>query len=378
MPEARARSLVATRPAAAEPKRTALDWRELSGKEPPARRWAVAGWLGVGHTSLLVGPGGIGKTLLAQQLASCLALGRPFIDEIPAALRVLFWACEDDAEELWRRQLAIASWLRVDLADFADRFILEARHGQDNALVVAAYSRLRFTPLLEELATRASDCRADVVILDNIAQLYAANENDRGMVTRFMNTLAGALAGRAILLLAHPARAKGSELSGSSAWENVARSRWYLGDRLPDEKPDAEEPPADGARFLARRKANYSSRDWRRFSFRDGVLVPDAVEAAGAAGGVVSHLRDQAADRIALEGLRKLQGMNIWPTESKNSPRYLPRLLLDHKLAEDRGKNELAEAMRRLIGDGRLVIDNKVAQYDNRNPMRGLRAAEAT
>ena len=58
--------------------RRPLDWRVLADGEPPARDWAVDHWLGMAHVTLLAGLGGIGKTLLAQMLASALALGRAF------------------------------------------------------------------------------------------------------------------------------------------------------------------------------------------------------------------------------------------------------------------------------------------------------------
>lgn len=350
--------------------RKPLSWADLATKEPPPRRWAVKFWLGFGHTTLLVGAGGIGKTLIAQQMASSLALGKSFVDDVAEPLKTLFWACEDDHDELWRRQVAIASWLDAGLDAFTENLVIVPRHGLENALVVAEMGRLLFTPLIGHLTEQAGDLKADVVVLDNVAQLFGASENDRHAVTAFMNALAGALPGKAVLLLAHPAKAAGSEFSGSSAWENVARTRLFLGSTLPDQKLEADEEPADDVRYLSRRKANYSAKDWRRFSLKDGVLVPDAVETGG---GIVGHLRDQATERIVMEGLKRLNGMSMWPTAAKNSPRYLPKMLADYKYTEGRSMKELGDAMRRLMTDGKLEL-GKVARYgSNRNPMEGLR-----
>ncbi len=365
-----------TEPPAAERearRATALKWSDLADKEPPARRWAIKGWLGMGHSTLAVGVAGIGKTLLAQQVASALALGQYFIDDVPGALKVLMWCCEDDHDELWRRQLAIAKWLGAGFDAFAENLIIQPRHGLENTLVATEFGRLMFTTLIEELREQAGDYRAEVVILDNAAQLYGGNENDKHHVTLFMNALAGALPGRAILLLAHPARALGSEFSGSSAWENVARTRLYLGAKLPGEKLDpADDEPAEDVRFLARRKANYSSRDWRRFLYKDGVLVPDAAEAAGSAGGMVGYLRDQQAERIVLESLEKLRSMGIDATESTSSPNYLPKLITNYGFHEGRSRQEIASAMRRLRVDRRLERA-VVGEYANRTKKYGLR-----
>ena len=90
--------------------------------------------------------------------------------------------------------------------------------------------------------------RPALVIIDNAGQVFGGNENDRAQVTMFLNLLNG-IAHRqqcAILLLAHPAKAIGSQYSGSTAWENVARSRWLLS--ISDDKK---------IRTLAVEKSNY-------------------------------------------------------------------------------------------------------------------------
>jgi hypothetical protein len=355
-------------------KRKPLDWPLLAGQEPPVRRWAQKGWFGFGHTTLLVGAGGIGKTLLSQQLGSCLALGRVFVDETPGPLKVLMWACEDDHDELWRRQIAIAKWQDCGLEAFAENLVIVPRHGLENALVGMDFGKVTFSPLLEELKEQAADLGADVVILDNVAQLYGANENDRHSVTVFLNALAGALPGRAILLLAHPARSAGSEFSGSSAWENTARTRLYLGAKLPGEKQDGDEATSDDVRYLARRKSNYSNRDWRKFNYRDGVLVPEAAEITG---GIVGHLKTQAAERLVLKAIERLAEMGVTATDGTTSPRFLPRAMKDYNLSGDFSRRELADAMRKLMLAGK-VVRTKVGERDNRNPVYGLKVVETS
>lgn len=195
--------------------------------------------------------------------------------------------------------------------------------------------------------------------------------DDRHQVTAFMNSLTGALPGRVILPLAHPARTAGSEFSGSGVWENVARTRLFLGHRLPGQKIEPDEEPDENVRYLARRKANYSNRDWRRFTYRDGVLVPDAAEVSG---GIVAHLRDQAAERVVLAGLERLAEMGVTATDGTTSPRYLPRVLTDYKLGEGHGRTELADAMHRLMLSGKLRRA-AVGKTASRHPLYGLEAA---
>lgn len=344
-----------------------LDWPILAPLTPPERKWAIKGWFGFGHVTLLVGSGGIGKTLLAQQIGSCLALGRAFIEEVPAPFKCLMWACEDDHDELWRRQLAISRWCKAGLEEFHERLTIVPRHGLDNALVSTEYGRLLFSPLITQLSEQAKDVAADVVILDNVAQLYGGNENDRHAVTAFLNALAGALQGKAILLLAHPSRSQGSEFSGSSAWENTARTRLYLGATLPGAKIDVEASTDDAVRYLSRRKANYSPKDWRRMAYADGTLTPDEVSGNG----IIGIINKEKSARIVLSGLRKLSLTGLHPSAGKRSPYYLPSLIVEHKLNEDVSSSDLSQAMRDLMTEGKLKVET-IGKSNNRNSIKAL------
>lgn len=301
-----------------------------------------------------------------------MALGTSFIGDVSEPLKCLMWACEDDHDELWRRQVQLARWCKVGLEAFAENFVIVPRHGLDNTLVSTEFGKLAYSLLIEDLKEQAADLKADVIILDNVGQLYGGGENDRHSVTAFLNTLSGALPGRAVLLLAHPSRSSGSEFSGSSAWENVARTRLYLGATLPGEKLDQDAEPQDNVRYLARRKANYSQKDWRRMTYADGALTPDVVESGG---GVVASIRANNAERTVLAGLARLAGMGIAATDGQRSGQYLPRLLIEYKIDDGLNKRELGVAMRDLMLGGKIV-SGKVGKRANRAPLYGLIVAD--
>lgn len=281
------------------------------------------------------------------------------------------WACEDDHDELWRRQVAISRWCQAGLEEFHEWFTIVPRHGLDNALVSTEFGKLMFSPLIAQLKEQADDLDSEVVVLDNVAQLYGGNENDRHSVTAFLNALSGALRGRAILLLAHPARSAGSEFSGSSAWENTARTRLYLGSALPGEKPDPEASPDDTIRYLSRRKANYSPKDWRRMTYADGALTPDAVEAQDDQGGIIASIKSNRAQRVVLNGLQKLATMGVHGTDGKRSPSFLPKVLTEYSLNEGLPSRDLADAMRTLMVEGKLKRE-QVGKTQNRTAIMGL------
>jgi hypothetical protein len=73
----------------------------LTGLEVPARRWLVPDWLPSGVVTGLYGDGGVGKSLLAQQLQTAMAIGSVWLGlrvEEGASLGVY---CEDSFDELW-------------------------------------------------------------------------------------------------------------------------------------------------------------------------------------------------------------------------------------------------------------------------------------
>lgn len=360
-------------PTPEKPKRHSMRWAELQLSEPPLRAWAVDHWLGAG-TTLLAGRGGIGKTLFAQTLATALAFGKNFLDLIVEPKRVLFWACEDDHDELWRRQIAICRYLGVDMAALEGKLMIEPRSGLDNTLFYAEYGAPKWTPLMGELQAQVQDYGADVTFIDNIGQTFGGKENDRHHVTTYVNGLTGLAQGRShsTIILAHPGKQEDSEFSGSTAWENSVRMRWYMGMKLPDQDESEDEPEADpDVRYIAKRKTNYTVKDYRKLVYRQGVFET-ALEAGSSISDRYSfERRGEAADEIVLKALDRFSESNVRTTEGKSSPDFLPRKIRDMKLAQDFTQKELIEAMNRLRLDSRIV-EGPVGKYPNRSPKIGL------
>jgi RecA-family ATPase len=357
-------------------RKASLDWSALESQTPPERDWIEEKWLGAGYVTLLAGAPGTGKTGLAQAWGSCLALGHSYLDWVPRTRTVLMWAAEDDEGELWRRQIAIAKALNVPLSSFAPRLHLKSYDGEQCELAGLIDQRLVGTSMLTELREQIGDHKADVVVLDNIARLYGGNENDRHQVSSFIAMLraAGMATNAGILLLGHPGKAPGSEWSGSTAWEGAVRSRLYLGYALPDAAPtDDEAPPDDSIRYLCRRKANYSARDWRQIRFTDGVMVP----AEAPEGGNAPSAKDPAyTANVVANAVRKLSQMDMHGTASRGSPLYLPKLAKHYGLIENLTERQFAAGMREMQLSGTLAV-SVVGKYPNRTPKRGLTLVES-
>lgn len=336
------------------PQSRIVNFATLAAERAPEFRWFVPGWLSP-HPTLMSGKGGMGKSLAALQMAVSLAAGKRFLTEPVDPLRVVLWSCEEDLPELHRRLERICEFYQIDMASLGEHLTIDCRQGLENTLITQEFGRAMWTPLAEYLRQQVNDLRADIWIGDNVAHLYACSENDRHPVTTFTSFLAGMRDGWCPLLIGHVAKIGGSEYSGSTAWENAVRMRWYLGDRLPEEDKNADDPE-DGepgnVRFLCKRKTNYDQKDYVRFTMQDGILVPEKLEVGDT--GLVAALRHKKAQDVVLRGLATLteRGIN---TSERGGQANLPKLILEYGLGEGCSPKQLVVAMRALISEGRIV-----------------------
>jgi RecA-family ATPase len=246
--------------------------------------------------------------------------------------------------------------------------IVEPCADRDISLCSLVNGALISTPMLKELREQIGDYQVGLVFLDSVARLFGGNENDRHQVTQFVAWLTWALqpTDAAICLLGHPAKATGSEFSGSTAWEASVRARLYFGFKLPDQPDDELEPDTD-QRWLAKRKTNYSTKDTREVRWADGCMQPaNAYDGPKKTDRSLNYLADET-----LQVFRQLKRMGFDSGAAKGA-NYLPALakrnnLLNGSLTERDLKNGLAE----LLKDGRLT-QGIVGLYANRSPRKGL------
>ena len=72
----------------------AIDPTTLEGKPVPQRRWLVGDWVPIARATALYGPGGEGKTTLAQMLATSCAIGKPWLGLATQQCRSVRCFCE--------------------------------------------------------------------------------------------------------------------------------------------------------------------------------------------------------------------------------------------------------------------------------------------
>lgn len=321
-----------------------IDPQQWSGEEPPPREWEVEGWIPRREVTLLYGEGGIGKTLAMHQYAVCAAAGVSWLGQKTRPARVTAVFCEDGEEELQRRHHAILRALKLDAGALGGRFRMVSRTGEDNLLATLnrASGALAPTAFYRQLREDVADWRADVTIVDTIADTFGGSEIDRGQVNAFVKTILGGLVkvtGGSVVALGHPSVAGRAEgRSGSTAWSNAARSRMYL------RYPKGQE--SGNVRELAGTKSNYGPRGallrlkWSKGVFEmtgesrpeiDLNALKGAVEAFGgsvASAGASLSLEAQE-ERAVLAAIAAAQvdrrALNLQPRSGAYAPRVLKR-----------------------------------------------------
>lgn len=317
--------------------------------EPAEIEFAVAGLCPVGMVSLLVAQGGSGKTLLGQTALTCIAASRPFLGRETLSGSAVGLLLEDPDEVLHLRQSKINRLLGIDYEDLAGRlFVLPAA---DSGLVL--WRGGRATPALAMLERQLGEVKAlRILVIDNVALVFAGDENSRIEVSQFLSALNG-LARRlkiALVLITHSSKSSdGSALrvaSGSTAFVNASRSVLEL-------KPgDGENPPR-----LKVVKANHAENGQEiELQWTDGMLVP-----AGFAGGLVASIERQTRDRQCeeafLEVLSTLKSQNRDVCDTRKSERYAPKVMKTLDRAKGYRMNELDNAMNSLLNKGVITIE---------------------
>ena len=327
----------------------------LYGLPVPPREWVVQDWLPIGAATLLYGDGGTGKTLLAQQLMTSCATGKPWLGLAVLPCRALALFCEDDEAELHRRQDAINDGYGIDFKELA-KMTWASGVGKDNALMRfgpdgGAQKQPRCSEILE--AARRFDAR--LIIIDTAADTFGGNEHDRGQVRNFLGAMNGMAAelNAAVLVCAHPSKSgmspTGDMDGGSTAWSNTARSRWSL----TRPKVEDEDLRQSNERILTRRKANYAAIGENiRLRWQNGVLEP-----IPALNGFAALVRNQDAESAFLRLLAKstTEGRHVSGEKSANN--YAPKEFAGRPDCQDLSARDLAAAMERLFADGRLRME---------------------
>lgn len=347
-----------------------IDPSEWADNETPQREWLLSNWIPARQMTFLTGAGAAGKSLLTQQLCTCVAMGKPFLGVSVAGTRALYITCEDDYDELHRRQKSICNALNISLPYLSGRLYLMSLMGAvgNELATFDEAGRMRTTEAWTRLLHTVRARKIGFLVLDNVAHLFTGNENIRNQVAAFcglLNKLASET-GCAIVLIGHPNKA-GNDYSGSTAWENQVRSRLFL--KIPKEEDGAILNP--DVRVLENGKANYSKNGQAlEFRWHEMAFLLESEVARDIGDEALSDAQDRADDERFLRCLRELNRQER-PCSEHAGRNYAPFLMARLPESARIGKRRLEAAMERLFRAGKIRTD-EVGKYAKGKPIIGL------
>jgi RecA-family ATPase len=213
-----------------------LDLAALAATDPQPPKQIMEG-VPVGSSTGSFGHGGAGKSQIELTRAVCIARELPFCDFEVERRRVTFLSCEDRADVLHWRLSRICRHLGIDLASLSGWLNVLDLVGHDSVLFAPDPRQgSALTPPYGFLAEHLRRYGSEVLFGDGISDMFGGNENARGDVKRFNNHVLALIPpdrGAAILVgHVNKATASGNATtegySGSTAWHNAFRARWYL------------------------------------------------------------------------------------------------------------------------------------------------------
>ena len=257
-----------------------IDMSAWGTRQVPSLDWVIENRIQNQSVALLTGDGGVGKTVLALDLAIATILGMgewlgaKFLKSGPA----MMLCCEDDARVFERRTVAIASIRKTAVSAIQSLHLITLAGKTETILALPDHNGvMRPTQLYHDLMKRAKKVKPIIIIIDNAADVFGGDEINRRQVRQFISLLR-ALAvecDTAVVLNAHPSlsgMASGRGTSGSTHWHNSVRQRFYM------READAHENPLkiEGLRIVEIMKNNYGPGKGILDPFRweAGVLVP--------------------------------------------------------------------------------------------------------
>jgi hypothetical protein len=197
------------------------------------RRWIVRNRIPQGEPGIMSGDGGTGKTKLALQLAVAIPAGLPdwiggIVDaEGPA----IVFSAEEKLTEMHRRTADVLEHRGLSFKNLHGglHFVCD-----EEAVVLGAIDRrgiVQPSMALLRLEKTIAAIKPAFVMIENAADVYGGNENDRTNVTRFVRHILGRLTSACnstIMLIQHPSVSglnDGTGRSGSTGWNNSGRWR---------------------------------------------------------------------------------------------------------------------------------------------------------
>lgn len=352
---------------------------QWDGNTPAPRRFIAKDWIVRGSAGLLGGQDGVGKSLLAQQMATCAASGLPFLGIEIEHVKSIYITCEDSSDEMHLRQESINAALGITMASLKGWLTTYSLKGQlGNELgSFDAQGGIVPTKRYEQIRQAALSFGANLIFLDNAAHVFPGNENARHDVAAFLGLLErlSLEIDGAVVLLAHPNKQhaqgnkQGNETSGSTGWSAHVRNRLFLDWNTPDDGA----PSDPDQRVLRRSKSNYAARGeevqfrWHKWAFvRDGDLP------ANVGAEIAAVARANGENERFLSCLAKLTEERRNVSHSRSAGNYAPKVMAAMPSAGGMKARQFEAALNRLLHLQTVLAAQPLWKGADRKPVLGL------
>ncbi|RJG51796.1 hypothetical protein D0Z70_22460 [Sphingobium terrigena] len=352
---------------------------QWDGNTPPPRRFIAKDWIVRGSAGLLGGQDGVGKSLLAQQMATCAASGLPFLGIEIEHVKAIYITCEDSSDEMHLRQESINAALGITMASLKGWLTTYSLKGQlGNELgSFDAQGGILPTKRYKQIRQAALSFGANLIFVDNAAHVFPGNENARHDVAAFLGLLErlSLEIDGAVVLLAHPNKQhaqgnkQGNETSGSTGWSAHVRNRLFLDWNTPDDGA----PSDPDERVLRRSKSNYAARGeevqfrWHKWAFvRDGDLP------ANVGAEIAAVARANGENERFLSCLAKLTEERRNVSHSRSAGNYAPKVMAAMPSAGGMKARQFEAALNRLLHLQAVLAAQPLWKGADRKPVLGL------
>jgi RecA-family ATPase len=335
------------------------DWE---GQAIVPRQWITPDQIPGGEPGILSGDGGTGKTMIALQLGCSIAAEwQDWLSKIVEMHGpVILYSVEEKLTEFHRRTSWVLESRKAPFSILRKRFFFIGDRKDETILGRADRNGLVLpTRTLLRLEKSVALIKPALVVVENAADVFAGNENDRAQVHTFVRGLLGGLCttGATMMLLQHPSvtgLTDGTGRAGTTGWNNAGR--WRL--NFKTAKQDDDNGVDDGRRQLVTVKANYGRRGEKiSVEWRDGIFVPQGSQSSPQRAAADAQIDDafmRCLDAATAQGRTVSDG---------NGRNYAPRRFAEMAEAGGIGKRALELAMERGFSAGRIKIETKGAAH---------------
>ncbi|APZ97339.1 hypothetical protein BWQ93_01655 [Sphingopyxis sp. QXT-31] len=204
---------------------TPYSWPDPS--KIPTRPWLMGHWLLRGEVTVVIAPGGTGKSTIGNAIALSLASGRPLLGKaLPRGAQAAWiYNLEDGQEELDRQISAAALFYGIGPDECAGRLLVDS--GLDQPLCTATEDRDGFAlaeDVFQQLEATIRARSIAVVTVDPFVSSHQAQESDNGAIdaiTKRWKRLAKST-GCAVVLVHHTKKLGGREVTAEDGRGAVA------------------------------------------------------------------------------------------------------------------------------------------------------------